>query len=153
MVTLYKNILNIFKDKYLLLIQTICTFLIPIKSLIFLIFLMIMLDTITGIWKAKKNKTFTSRGLFQAVSKMLLYQVALITFFILDKYLLGEFVSSFTSIHYFLTKSVAVFFCTVEIVSLNENIKEIYGLNFFQLLKKFIGRAKELKTDIQDLTK
>jgi len=151
-INIYQQTFLIFKTKSLLFFQVVAAFLLPIKPLILLVFFMIALDTISGLYKAKKTgDAITSRKLSKAVSKLLLYQVGLITFYIIEKFLLGEFVSIFTPINFFLTKMVAIFFCTIEIVSLNENVKEIYGLNFFELFKKTLTRVKYLKKEIEEI--
>ena len=149
-----KNLLELFKSKILLLAQIICAFLLPIKPLICLVGLMIILDTISGIFKAKKiHEKITSKKLSRVISKMLLYQCGLVTFFILEKFLLGEFIVAFSSIQFLLTKIVAVFFCGVEMMSLNENIKVVYGQNFFQLFKAMLLRVKETKDQISHFSK
>ncbi len=148
------NLFHLFKSKSAVLIQVVAAFLLPIKGLILLVGFMILLDTVTGVWKAKKiGEKITSSKLSRVISKMLLYQLGLITFFILEKYLLGEFVLLFTSLPYLLTKIVAVFFVGVELMSLNENIKVVYGQNFFQLFRSMLTRVKDTKDQITDIVK
>lgn len=148
----YKQIFEIFKSKISVMINIILAFLLPIKMLIVLVGLMIVLDTITGLWKAKKTKEkITSKKLSRVISKMVLYQVALITFFILDKFIFGELVGAFTSIPHLLTKVVAVFFVGVELISINENVNGIYGFNLFKMFRNMLSRAKEVRKDIDDV--
>ena len=150
----FLQLFELFKSKILVLIQVICAFLLPIKPLIILVGFLIILDTISGIWKAKKIKEeITSRKLSRIISKMLLYQCGLITFFILEKYLFGEFIIAFSSIEFLFTKIVAVFFCCIELTSLNENIKVVYGQNFFQLFKSMLTRVMETKKQFSDISK
>jgi len=147
-----KNLLHLFKSKWILLIQVIGAFLLPIKPLILLVGFMIVLDTISGLWKANKiHDPFSSRKLSRVIQKMALYESGLIMFYILERYLLGEFVLVFTSIPFLLTKMVATFFCAVEMVSLNENVKAVYGINFFELFKKYLFRVKAIKDDVTDI--
>lgn len=148
----YKQIFEIFQSKAGIFINIILAFLLPIQALIVLVCLMIVLDTITGLWKAKKTKEkITSRKLSRVISKMVLYQVALITFFILDKFIFGELIGAFTSIPFLLTKVVAVFFVGVELISINENINSIYGVNLFKSFKKMLVRAKDIRKDVDDI--
>jgi hypothetical protein len=94
-----KHLFELFKSKFILLAQIICAFLMPIKPLFLLVGLMIILDTVSGIFKAKKiHEKITSKKLSRVISKMLLYQCGLVTFFILEKFLLGEFIVAFSSI-------------------------------------------------------
>jgi hypothetical protein len=149
MKTFFINLYLLFKTKSMLLLQVLTAFLLPIKPLIILVGLMILIDTITGIWKAKKTgETFTSKKLSSVISKMVLYQAGLILFFVLEKYMLSEFVQLFISMPFFLTKIVAVFFCSVEIVSVNENVKAIYGINLFEMFKSIVSRIKNTKDSI-----
>jgi hypothetical protein len=113
---------------------------------------MIVLDTISGIWKSVKLKQkITSNKLSSVVSKMVLYQVALITTYLLDIYIFGEFFGMFISIPHFMTKMIAMFFCTIEVISLNENIEAVYGVNFFMMFKKILRRTKEIKEEIDEI--
>lgn len=148
----YKQMYLLFKSKFFILLQVIGAFLLPIKPLILLVGMMILIDTVSGIWKAKKiGEKITSHKLSRVISKMVLYQVGLITFFILEKYLLGEFVQSFTSIQFFLTKIVAIFFCGIEMTSINENIKRVKGINLFQMFKSMLTRVKEVKDEFVEI--
>lgn len=147
----YKQMYLLLKKNIATFFQIIAAFLLPVKSLILLVGMMIVIDTLTGIWKAKKKgEPITSHKLSRVISKMLLYQLGLITFFVLEKYLLGEFVMIFTSIPYFLTKIVAVFFSFIEIVSINENITATYGFNFLKEFRRLVFRAKKIKKDLEE---
>jgi hypothetical protein len=153
MKTLFSTYLSLFKTHIEILLKTIIAFLIPIRPLLYIIFLMILLDTITGVIRARKiGDKITSHKLSRVISKMVLYHTAIITTFILEKYMLGEFVVLFTTIQFFLTKVVTIFFSGIELMSINENVKSIYGLNFFQLFKKMLSRIKEVKDDVKPLT-
>lgn len=150
----YKQIFTLFKTKSTILFQVIGAFLLPIKWLIVLVILMILIDMITGIWKSKKQGIpITSNKLSHTVSKILLYCGALIVVYGLDVALLGEFVAIFTTIKLFLTKGLACFLVTVEIVSFHENFEVITGVNLFSKFKEYLTRAKQIKDDIQDVAK
>ena len=64
---------------------------------------------------------------------------------------MGEFVVSFTSIQFFLTKVVAVFFAGIELISINENLTEGFGINLFKQFEQMLLRVKEVKEDIGDV--
>lgn len=146
--------LNLIKDNCLQLFQVIFAFLLPINGLIIAVGVGIVIDTITGIWKAKKIKEIiTSHKLSAVVSKMVLYQLSIISFFIIDKYLLGEFVQLFINIPLFITKLLAAFLLTIELISVNENLNVITGKNYFKLFKLYLLRVKEIKTDIENIKK
>jgi hypothetical protein len=75
------------KANWFKLLAVISTFLMPISGLLFLVGFVIVLDTITGVWKSIKQKVpITSRGLSAIISKMLLYEVTVIMFYMIDEY-------------------------------------------------------------------
>jgi hypothetical protein len=149
-----KEIFLIFKSKGLLLFQIVAAFILPIQPLLLLVGGAILFDTTTGLIKAYKTKEkISSYKLSRVISKMLLYQLTLISVYSLDVFLVGEFVKSFISIGFFITKITAMFLVSIEVMSINENIKVIYGLNFFQLFKQMLGRVKEVKESIEDISK
>lgn len=142
-------IIKLFKTRLFELIKIIIVFLTPIVPLLLIVGGMILIDTVTGLLKARKRKEkITSHKLGRVISKMLLYQLGIITFFLLEKYLLGEFIASFTSISFFLTKIVAVFFAGIELISINENLNDGFGINLFKQFKQMLLRVKEVKEDI-----
>ena len=138
-------------DKILI---TLSAFLMPIKPLMVLVGLMIFLDTIFGVWKCKKQGTkVTSKGLSAIVSKMVLYQFAVILVFALEKFMFGDFILLFTAIPLFLTKVVATLLVGIELTSISENIEEATGVNIWQKVKDMLGRAKDIKNDVNDILK
>jgi hypothetical protein len=138
-------------DKILIILSA---FLMPIKPLMILVGLMIILDTFFGVWKCKKQGVkVTSKGLSSIVSKMVLYQVAVILIFALEKFMFGDFVQLFTAIPLFLTKVVATLLVGIEITSISENIEEATGVNIWQRIKIMLGRAKKIKDDVNDVLK
>ena len=138
-------------DKILI---TLSAFLMPIKPLMILVGLMIILDTIFGIWKCKKQGTeITSKGLSSIVSKMVLYEAAVILIFALEKFMLGEFVLLFTAIPLFLTKVVATLLVGIELTSMSENFKEATGISIWHKIKVMLGRAKDIKDDVNKILK
>jgi len=63
----------------------------PIKPVMITVGILILSDLITGIWAAKKRgETITSAALGRTVSKMVVYQTAVVTGFLLQKYLLAD---------------------------------------------------------------
>ncbi|MCZ2338184.1 MAG: phage holin family protein [Chitinophagales bacterium] len=106
----FKQIAALFKDNAISLFKVVGAFLLPIKPLIVLMVMMIALDTVTGLIKARKLKDkITSRKLSAVVGKIVLYCLGIIAIYALDRYLLGEFVNGFTNIKLFLTKVTTIF--------------------------------------------
>lgn len=134
-------------------IAIIAAFISPIKALIIIVGICIAADTITGIMKAKKLKQeITSRKLSVVISKLFLYEGALILFFAMEKFMLADFIGYFCDIPLFLTKLLASVLCGIEIMSINENYKVLSGVSVWGKFKELLARAKEVKAEIKDLT-
>lgn len=126
----------------------------PIQGLLVAVAFSIMLDTFTGIFKSIKLnglKSIRSRKLSNVISKMLLYQVCLISLYIIDKFLLNELINLHFSTKFLFTKLVAIVLVFVELVSIKENIEEALKIDIWKLLKALLNRAKEVKEDIDNI--
>ena len=136
------------------LIASVLLLFAPIHGLLIAVASAIILDTITGIFKSIKLngwKSVRSRKLSNIVSKMLLYEVCILFLFLMDKYLLNEFVQQAFSFKFMFTKICAILLIFIELVSIKENIEESFKIDFWKILKKVLSRAKEIKTDINDI--
>ena len=131
----------------------IIAFFAPIGALLIIVGFAIFADTLFGIIKAYKRKQkITSRRMSAIISKMFLYQFCVIGVFILDKYILGDIISMFTSHELLATKLVVLTLLSIELKSINENIEAAFKINIWASLKKMVARAKEIKDDLEDLT-
>jgi len=140
------------QQKWPMYLSMLSAFFLPIYGLMFLIGFAIFIDTVTGIWKAKKLKQrITSRGLSAVISKMLLYEITLILFYLIDFYILDRIVLTFFSVPLMLTKMLSLVLVSIEVVSINENYKTVKGIDLWVSAKKLINRAKELRKDVEVL--
>jgi len=131
---------------------SLLSFFLPVVPLLLLVGGFILIDTILGIWAAKKRgEKITSRKLGNIIPKMILYQMAVLSAFVLDVWLLGEFIKLILSIDLLFTKLVAMTLVFIEILSINENFTFITGKNLFQSFKLMITRASSVKEDIKKL--
>jgi hypothetical protein len=122
----------------------------PIKGLLIAVGMAIALDTIMGIFKAIKIKEeITSRRMSNIVSKFVLYEMAILLLFIIDKFLLGEFFKLWFQIDNFFTKVVSIILIFIEMTSIKENFEIAFKVNIWNLLKKTIQRAKYIKNEIE----
>ena len=134
------------------LLAVISTFLMPISGLLFLVGFVIVLDTVTGVWKSYKNKVkITSRGLSAIISKMLLYEVTVIMFYMIDKFILNSIILQFFSVELLLTKVLALILVSIEVMSINENYKAVKGLDLWQAMKNLFARAKDIKKEVDEI--
>ena len=115
---------------------------------------LIVIDTITGIWKAKKiGDKITSRKLSAIISKLALYEVTVIMFFLIDKFILNDIILIFFSVPFMLTKIVALVLSSIEVMSINENYKVVKGIDLWQSMKLLFARAKDINDDIKKIKK
>lgn len=140
------------KTQIFAIIAVIIAFFSPIAPLLIIVGLAIFADTLFGILKSYKRKQkITSRRMSAIISKMFLYQFCVIGVFILDKYILGDIISMFTTHELLPTKLVVLTLLSIELKSINENIEAAFNINLWQSLKKMVTRAKELKEDVEDI--
>jgi len=136
------------------LMAIILSFFLPIVGILILIAASVILDTITGIWKAKKLKQpITSRRLSAIISKILLYEATVMLFFAMDKFLLNDIVMQFFSIDLLTTKILALTMVSIEVISINENYKQVKGIDLWASLKNLFARAKEVTSDFKNIKK
>ena len=131
------------------LLAVVSAFFLPISGILFLIGFAILVDTITGIWKAKKLKIkITSRGLSAIISKLFLYEVAVILTYLIDRFILNDILLQFFSVPLMVTKILSLVLVSIEVISINENIKAVKGIDLWASLKNLLQRSKEIKKDI-----
>ncbi len=134
------------------LMAIILSFFLPIVGILILIAASVILDTITGIWKSKKLKQpITSRRLSAIISKILLYEATVMLFFAMDKFLLNDIVMQFFSIDLLTTKILALTMVSIEVISINENYKQVKGIDLWASLKNLFARAKEVTSDFKNI--
>ena len=140
------------QQELLTLISICLAFFLPISGILIMIGVLIIIDTFTGIWKANKLKDkITSRKLSSIISKLALYEVTVIMFFLIDKFILNDILLTFFSVPFMLTKIVALVLSSIEVMSINENYKVVKGIDLWQSMKLLFARAKEVKDNINKL--
>lgn len=141
--------------KYLhYIIGSIAVLFVPIYGILIAVAMAIILDTFTGIFKSIKLrgwKSIRSRNLSNIVSKMLLYEVCIVFLFLIDKYLLNEFVQHAFGFEFMFTKICAIVLIFIELVSIKENVEESFNIDIWALLKQLLNRAKEVRSDINQI--
>jgi len=140
------------KEYVIAFIVSILSFFIPVVPLLLLVGLFICLDTILGIWACKRQgEKITSHKLSAMIPKMFLYQGAVMTGYLVDVFLLGEFIGLVFDIPLLFTKLIAMTLIFIEGVSLDENWQKIKGKTFIQSFKEMVFQVTSLKKDIQNL--
>jgi len=140
------------QSKLLTLISICFAFFLPISGILIMIGVLIIIDTITGIWKANKlGDKITSRKLSAIISKLALYEITVIMFFLIDQFILNDIILTFFSVPFMLTKIVALVLSSIEVMSINENYKVVKGIDLWQSMKLLFARAKDIKEDLNKL--
>jgi hypothetical protein len=136
--------------KYIL--GALLIFIAPIKPLLLIVGFMIIVDTTFGIIRSRKlGIKFTSRRFFAFFKKSFVYQVLVITTYILDHNLINEFTTSVISIELLTTKLMAAAICYNEFKSVDENVKIAYGIDITQYIKSLFQFAKKTKDGLDEL--
>jgi hypothetical protein len=127
---------------------------VPIYGLLIAVGTAIALDTFTGIFKSIKLTgwcSIRSRILSNIISKMALYEICILLLFVIDKFVLNEFISKWFGFQFMFTKICAILLIFIELVSIKENIEATFKIDIWKLLKKAFLRAKEIKSNVTDL--
>ena len=142
--------------KYLnYIVSSLILLFVPIYGILIAVATAIILDTFTGIFKSVKLngwKSFRSRRLSHIVSKMLLYEICVLLLFVIDKFILNEFIFKWLNIDFMFTKICAILLIFIELVSIKENVEAAFKIDIWKLLKKVFLRAREVKDDIDHIT-
>jgi len=145
-------LLSSIQKSSLQLLAVVSTFFLPITGILFLIGFAILVDTITGIWKAKKlGIPITSRKLSAIISKLMLYEVAVILFYLIDSFILNDIILTFFSVPLMLTKILSLVLVSIEVISISENYKAVKGIDLWQAMKLLFARARDIKQDIDTI--
>lgn len=113
----------------------------PIQAIMLSVGFLIFADLITGIWAAlKRGEKVSSAAMRRTVSKMVIYQLAVIGAFVLETHLMGGLLP--------VTKIVAGVIGLVEFKSMLENSSAIVGGDVFKLIMKKIGSENDKLNDI-----
>ena len=108
----------------------------PIKPVMITVGILIISDLITGLWAAKKRgETITSAALGRTVSKMVVYQTAVVTGFLLQKYLLADAIP--------IVNIVGGIIGMVEFKSFIENANTIIEGDIFKEILKKLGSKND----------
>jgi len=124
----------------------------PVAGILALMLTLIIVDTVTGIWKSKKcGIPITSRGMSAFISKVFLYCGGVLLIFAVDKLLLNEILLYFFTVEHLATKCISMIFAFVELISINENWKAVKGFDIWLQFKGLTVRAKEIKKELDKI--
>jgi hypothetical protein len=132
----------------------VITFFTPVAGILSLLVALIIVDTITGVWRSKKlGVPVTSKGLSAFISKVFLYCSSVLLIYSVDYLLLNELMLMFFSVDLLITKVISMIFAFVELISINENWKEVKGFDLWERARDLTKRAKVIKKEFADFNK
>lgn len=124
------------KDWLTALFLSTLAILAPIKPLCLAVAFLILVDTVTGIWAAKKRgEQLKSSKLRSILTKMFVYQLCVISGFVLENYILDHLLP--------VAKLIAGAAAVVEVKSILENSNFILGMDIFAEVKKRLGSPNQ----------
>ena len=104
----------------------------PIQAAIITVFVLIMADLVTGVYAAwKSEELITSSGLRRTITKLCVYEAALLLGFLTQTYLTGPYVPVSTI--------VSTFIGVTELKSVIENLNSISGGSLLASLVSKLG--------------
>lgn len=124
--------------KYLdLFIASVLGVLAPVAPIVYTLTFVIICDFIFGIYRAHKAKEqITSRKMAQTLPKLLLYNIIIIALFLVDKYVMNTGIG--------LEKVACSLMLLVEMKSVDESFKTIFGYSLWNRLVDSIERGKSI---------
>lgn len=133
-------------------ILTIVSFLLPIKGFLLAVGLMVLLDTIVGIYttiKLNGRKSFQSTKLFNFVVKSFFYGSTICIMYVIDYFLIG--VGGFFGISLIASKVASIIFIYIELKSIDESSQKLDNPPFYVMIKNLFTKLKSLKKDLNDI--
>lgn len=111
----------------------------PAKSMLITCLLLIVLDWATGVWAAKKTaKPITSAGFRRTLSKIFIFEIAVLVGFLVQTYLLANTIP--------ISNIIAGFVGMTELLSIMENLNRASGNNLLKALIDKLGSENQPKS-------
>lgn len=140
-------------EKIMVILFAIFTVLTPIYGMVMLIFLFVLLDTITGIYVVVKKEgweKFNSHKLFNIVPKLFLYTITIIMSFAIDEII---FKNGIMDIKDVFAKTITMVWIYIEVKSIDENSQKLGNKSFWSIIKDILFKIKDIKKNINDIKK
>ena len=134
------------------LLTPLLVFFAPIQSILLMMILLVLADTVSGIWKCKKlDIKITSFGLSALVSKLFVYCGAVLLVYSVDEILIDDLLKTVFSVDHTVTKLVALVFSFIELKSIDENYVEVKGYGFWEKAKQLLKSVKVVKAEYDEM--
>ena len=121
-------------------------YLTPIHDVIAAVMFLIAVDFVTGVWASVKEKQkFSASKMRHTVEKVILYFIAIICAFVLQKMCESAF-------DFDVARYVALFIAATEVKSVYENINRVLDVKIFSKLIKLLTQKISKNENNQDKT-
>jgi hypothetical protein len=130
-----------------------CTFVSPIAGVLASVGIFIAADAIFARYRCYVLKVKWTSRKFRAglIPKVITYNLFVFSFFMLDKFVINDFIALFTNIPFSLTKILAMVLIYIEVKSIDESFEALKGKSLFKYLIEMITHAKKLNKQMSDI--
>ena len=113
----------------------------PIIPLMLTVGMLIVVDTVFGVWSAiKRKQRITSNGLSRLAVKLFVYQTIIVTLFFFEQHIVGDLMP--------IMKTAATMLSVVEVISILENAGIIIEKPVFRyLIDKLSSKSNKFSED------
>ena len=108
----------------------------PLIGALYFIIILVAIDTFTGVWSAHKRKAVTSNKLFQIVPKLAFYGLLMIV---------GQALAYYVEPDIPWVKIALAGVAWIEIKSIDENYKDIFGYSFISRVLSAMNKVKNVQ--------
>ena len=132
-------------------LKTLFVFFSPINGIIILVALSTILDTIFGLWRAKKlkEKITSKKARFGLVPKLVSYVGAIMLVYASDFFIINELTLMVVDINFISSKIIALSLIGIEITSIDESYKKVTGVSFLKKITDIIVKGKDIKKNLK----
>ena len=136
------------KTEISILLLTFFSFISPIKGVFIMISFAVFIDTLFGVYVARKNNKYNSDNLFNIVVKTFFYMSTALLAYLIDSYVINQ---SILGMPYFSAKTTSVFWTYIECKSIDENSQKLGNKPFAEIINNLIKWVKSIKKDINEI--
>lgn len=133
-------------EKIIIIALAGLSWLTPLFPFFVLVGIIIVWDTFLGVKLARKKDRFNSRTFARVLYKFLIYNVIIIIGYLLDKFVLSDFVGLFSPVSGTTTKAVVFAVVVAELISVDEKLRKSNGKGF----KWYFGKIKDVIKALND---
>lgn len=110
------------------------TILYPIAGIVSVIYILIIIDFIIGVWAATNSNSFHPAKMWNTVRKLFLYQLVILAGFLIETYIIDGIIP--------LNKIVSGFIAMIELKSIFYNFNKIFGIDLWKEVKEWTRNRK-----------